>query len=85
MNDEPKENEARPINSAPKNGRILLFLEDCDWVIGSWNPKAFDGPRWEDDGLETCPFIIQPTHWMPLPNPPTLLQSANNEKQTPKH
>lgn len=61
---------ARPIETAPKSGRILLFLEDCDWVIGEWNPYAFDGPRWEDDGLQPEAFICNPTHWMHLPEPP---------------
>lgn len=66
------------IESAPKDRRILLCLGGQDWVIGSWNQKAFDGPRWEDDGLEAVPFIIAPTHWMPLPNPPALEVSESN-------
>lgn len=63
-----------PIHSAPKNGRILLLLGGADCAIGSWNPTAFDGPQWEDDGLEPAPFIVEPTHWMPLPEP---LSTAN--------
>lgn len=61
-----------PIETAPKTERILLCLGGEDVVIGSWNARAFDGPRWEDDGLEPSLFIFQPTHWMPLPALPNV-------------
>lgn len=62
----------QPMETAPKTDRILLCIGGEDWAIGSWNRDSFDGPQWEDDGLEPVAFIVQPTHWMPLPYlPPT--------------
>ena len=66
-------NDARnwnPIETAPKTDRILLCLGGQDWAIGSWNKDSFDGPEWQNDGLEPVAFIVQPTHWMPLPDLP---------------
>lgn len=60
----------QPMETAPKIDRILLCIDGQDWAIGSWNKDAFDGPQWEDDGLEPVAFIVQPTHWMPLPHLP---------------
>lgn len=64
--------EWQPIETAPKDGtRILLCLDCLEVCIGSWNSTALDGPRWEDDSLESMPFILEPTHLMPLPEHPT--------------
>jgi hypothetical protein len=60
----------QPMETAPKIDRILLCIGGQDWAIGSWNKDAFDGPQWEDDGLEPVAFFVQPTHWMPLPHLP---------------
>ena len=70
-------NEWQPIETAPKDGtRILAFfaLEENDEyyaqiVIIRWSYYK----RWEsaDYGGEIdYEFDSQPTHWMPLPNPP---------------
>jgi hypothetical protein len=57
----------QPIETAPKNERIILCLDGRDWSIGSWDKHAFDGPAWVDDSLDPVPFLLLPTHWMPLP------------------
>src|ERR1017187_33300 len=69
--------EWMPIVTAPKTDRILLCLERQDWAIGSWNKDAFDGPRWEDDGINPVAFLIQPTHWMKLPELPPRFENVS--------
>jgi hypothetical protein len=61
-----------PIETAPKDGsHILVCLADASMTVG-----RFRGERWglavgwaicEDDDPEPP----APTHWMPLPSPPT--------------
>lgn len=58
--------EWQPIESAPHDRTIMLgydyegFLFACS--SGYWTEH--NGGGW----VRLCPF--QPTHWMPLPNPP---------------
>jgi len=68
----------KTIKTAPKTGeRILIWgdprLVGCeidphewepDWNIGYW-----DGERWADASGDA--EILMPTHWLPLPPPPT--------------
>lgn len=58
----------QPIETAPKDGRHMIVL--CGRVmIGYFDP---DESRWlQDDGSKwgrSLPY--NPSHWMPLPNPP---------------
>ncbi len=66
--------EWQPIESAPKNETFLAFqiasvrdvkyprLFLCSWHQGD----ALNPPRWHDGMIGA-----QPTHWMPLPAPPS--------------
>ena len=55
------------ISTAPKDGtRILICLENETWTCGSWDYRD-DQRCWVDDGYDPMPFILNPTHWMPLP------------------
>jgi hypothetical protein len=55
------------IATAPKDGtRILICLEHETWTVGSWDYRD-DQRCWVDDGYDPMPFILDPTHWMPLP------------------
>ena len=72
----------QPISTAPKSPdfvneiRILLWGPkfEKDIVIGCWRPtSADDGGFWfnsEDEGPLSW-GECEPTHWMPLPEPPT--------------
>lgn len=60
--------EWRDIETAPKDGtKILLFREHQSVVEGSWNHGgAMNSPYWM-----TPSNLFNPTHWMPMPAPPT--------------
>lgn len=61
--------EWKPIETAPKDGSPVLAF---------FGPRHIEGVFWDDapgvwcfysDGDITFPYK-QPTHWMPLPEPP---------------
>lgn len=58
----------QPIESAPKNTDILLYWHDNVWIgrfyqgSGYWSLCDYGG---FEDGEDA------PTHWMPLPEPPS--------------
>ena len=67
----------QPIETAPKDGTRILLLTEHDVLCGSWNGDEYaknPRPYWDNDksrimgALHTRKF--QPTHWMPLPEPP---------------
>lgn len=70
-----KTREWMPIDTAPKDGTYVLLVipyDEPSVTVGAydgvhprehWHSWRFDG----DDG----PCDIQPTHWLPLPSPPT--------------
>lgn len=69
----------QPIETAPKDGmRVTLFAQgkygpnDTYWAISSWfdaaHPGAMEGAQ---SGWADWPYAIEPTHWQPLPAPPT--------------
>lgn len=73
----------KPIETAPKNGLMLLLSEDGHHddfrgriTVGFWGGQSADHgedeePSWTSwhEDLTTGEFK-QPTHWMPLPKPP---------------
>lgn len=86
-------NKWEPIESAPKDGRIILvFYKNelgngrivraswfCDDDIEQWENPDQSEPDWYErsevyeeleDGM-VSPVMGHPTHWMPLPPPPT--------------
>lgn len=61
----------QPIETAPKDGTSILLYTAYGVVEGFWGWS-----EWQQtvicsnyDMSSTC-FECQPTHWMPLPNPP---------------
>jgi len=65
---EPKPYGWRTIDSAPKDGSIILLWNGLWHSIGEFgyfgenrDAKWFDGH-----------YYIDATHWMPLPNPPVI-------------
>lgn len=63
----------QPIETAPRDGGFCIAAKKANWVKGFHHfpyplKQRWNGKKWEaDDGKIYYP---QPTHWMPLPNPP---------------
>lgn len=73
--------EWRTIDSAPRDGtRILLYIPSCGSYVsskvaaGRWNARDsrpyFTNDRERMDGV-VFTRKNKPTHWMPLPEPPS--------------
>ena len=58
----------QPIKTAPKDGTQVLGYFDGHVVVMLWFTYSNDYTCWETVDAET---EVDPTHWMPLPNPPT--------------
>jgi hypothetical protein len=54
--------EWQPIETAPKNGVILVWDENETWEIAYYHRGKW---RYGPKG-----YSFNPTHWMPLPDPP---------------
>lgn len=56
-----------PIESAPRDGTPVLVFQDCngepEYSVGYFNDYH---QKWTDGE-----YTLDPTHWMPLPPPPT--------------
>lgn len=64
-----------PIQDAPTNGDLLILCEGDDVLTGYWNDATFV-KSWvvcdpSVDGVGNI-FAFNPTHWMPLPEPPSI-------------
>lgn len=63
--------EWQPIETAPRDGTPILGYDNG--IIRVCVPKLF-GPRWEwfrdDIIVPNNTWSIEPSHWMPLPEPP---------------
>jgi hypothetical protein len=54
----------QPIETAPKDDTdVLVFSEELVWVA-----SCYRGMWWFEKRDDT--FLSEPTHWMPLPEPP---------------
>jgi hypothetical protein len=59
----------QPIETAPRDGEYFLAWNG-NWrgLARFWEPNYEGDPPWVD---ETTQYIVpEPTHWMPLPEPP---------------
>ncbi len=66
--------EWRPIATAPKKDGVRLLMHGWDITIGYWSDHFGWVDEAEDVGEESWPNRFnqfEPTHWMPLPAPPT--------------
>lgn len=66
--------EWQPIETAPRDGTsVLLFCpaDDCweSYIAQGWYESGIFDRRWYA-AVDENPLSPQPTHWMPLPNPP---------------
>ena len=77
--DAPEAEGWRPIETAPKDGTMVTLFPDFKGRVsqGRWFKGKRSGGRWA-----TCPYnyVANPTHWMPLPNPPAHGQAEKEDK-----
>jgi hypothetical protein len=63
----------QPIHTAPKNAEPILLSDGSGVSVGCWSGRwvavANDRPAWEHDGEGFVSLDLDPTHWMPLPDP----------------
>ena len=59
----------QPIETAPKDERVLLTN---GWFVasGAYEPWPVDGFIFHRETDDDCGIDPDPTHWMPLPEPP---------------
>jgi Protein of unknown function (DUF551) len=69
--------EWQPIETAPTMRTILLFAATDigdDGSVKNWRMEtgfwSMGHAGWKWGGYELRPYSVQPTHWMPLPEPP---------------
>jgi len=63
--------EWKTIDSAPKDGTlILLAVKTVPVLIGWWHDSVDGDPDWFTDDGEHLTGDMTPTHWMPLPDDP---------------
>jgi len=67
----------QPIETAPTNTSVLIFIPNAEhYGEGIYRGLQVDmrtGRHWTVSGLHMgrdCGTTWQPTHWMPLPDPP---------------
>jgi len=75
----------QPIETAPHDGtRLLLYREGCiGFWSGAWRGKKVE--FWHSDlSRKNEPHAWQPTHWMPLPDPPASPELKEREKNETK-
>lgn len=63
----------QPIETAPRDGTpVLLLFDDGLMEVGRHYGHEADHHNgwWSNDGLDYDYGLDNPTHWMPLPEPP---------------
>lgn len=64
----PRTNGWRPIETAPKDGLKDILVWKKGFIgIAVWQPIYDRGFGW----VTNTGFQVEPTHWQPLPEPPT--------------
>lgn len=60
----------QPMETAPKDGSHILVWRDSGVHLVRWKRVGDDG-FWDEWHVPLRNLSIQPTHWMPLPDPPS--------------
>lgn len=70
--------EWQPIETAPRDGKsILVHARDGDMIVAHWEEQpAFGWSDWADSrtGYRVHKRSAYVTHWMPLPDPPKMVE-----------
>lgn len=62
-------NEWRDIETAPKDGTKFIAWCVCEQTGDGW--LVSDCDWWGDKWFSSGDGVVNPSHWMPLPPPPT--------------
>lgn len=62
--------EWQPIESAPKDGKPIIVLDDGDVRVAAWSGML---GKFSGTGGNIFNYCENATHWMPLPTPPEQL------------
>ncbi len=64
----------QPIDTAPKDGKIVLLYSETDCRTGYWLKRLLSqGGQWSS--------VLRPTHWMPLPAPPSSFETPEQDEK----
>jgi len=58
------------MKTAPKDGTEILCFRDGTISQAKWHKGILGEKVWGNSGWSYADWL-QPTHWMPLPSPPT--------------
>lgn len=72
--------EWQPIETAPKDGTMVLIWRKLEKGIGGDFPAHAAVDEWRGNSWYRTRPGQQPTHWMPLPSPPTHQTSIEGEE-----
>lgn len=65
----------QPIESAPRDSTRVLVVGDPFWKehihVAQWTGKNGFGDLWKSESERSEYGLMHPTHWMPLPTPPS--------------
>ncbi len=69
----------QPIETAPKDGSKFISAWRCG--VSDWQNVSPDTYWWIREGkwISDSDGLIEPTHWMPLPDPPARTPEAIEE------
>jgi len=70
--------EWQPIETAPLEVDVLLY--DPSKMIGVQVGMGYKHPNGLIDWYQTFSYPLEPTHWMPLPEPPTLTTTTGTKQ-----
>lgn len=72
----------RPIETCPKDISVLVFVpgaaQGMSFEIAHCSSDDPDG-YWHATTYDGGPIDIPPTHWMPLPEPPSSVNGVSDE------
>lgn len=63
--------EWMPIETAPKDGTRIIIWRDHRVCLARWRTLDGDNGYWDEWSVPMKRLTVPPTHWMPLPSPPT--------------
>jgi Protein of unknown function (DUF551) len=84
-------NKWQPIDTVPEMVDVLIYIDEETQKVGHCAIDDLDGfydepvRLWNvDGGWEIHEGVINPTHWMPLPDPPQMTIETDDRRMRPE-